>query len=310
MIHIPTVLILGAGASAEYGFPVGRQFKNEICALIKGGIYTEMQELGLYDQTREFLDRLLHSPFESPDRFLEEFPDYREVGKYCFAKVLCRSETDELAFPINRPIQAWYEFLVNCLELKSPDYQNNALSILTFNYDRSLEYFLWKAIEALHLNDNRKMRRLWRTKPKIIHLHGMLGAFDPINGAGRSYMPLEERLGVPDELIAAANGINIIHDVDPETEEFDEAEKVLRQAKRIFFLGFGFDKRNVQRLRVFENELNDVAIAGTGRGFRSEADQDRLQNEIFNGYTKKLAFGFNDIREFLNGAQLTSRPPK
>ena len=31
MIKTPTVLILGAGASINYGFPSGLQLKNEIC---------------------------------------------------------------------------------------------------------------------------------------------------------------------------------------------------------------------------------------------------------------------------------------
>ena len=36
MITTPTVLILGAGASINYGFPSGLQLKAEICRDLKG----------------------------------------------------------------------------------------------------------------------------------------------------------------------------------------------------------------------------------------------------------------------------------
>lgn len=298
-------MILGAGASAEYGFPVGRYFRNDICSLVRGAdFFLDMRELGLEEQAREFLDRFRHSAIGSPDRFLELHPEYLEAGKFCIAQILTAYEMDDRAFSLTGSDQPWYDFLVNCLDLDSPQYRHNALTILTFNYDRSLEYFLWKVFEARYFNDERKKRRLWRTKPKIIHLHGLLGAYDPIDGTGRPYAPAQSAEGVSEELVIAAEGIKIVHEVNPETEEFDEAEEVLREAKRIFFLGFGFDKRNVQRLRVFENKLDEVSIVGTGFGL-SNADHGRIHSEVFNGHTNGRAFMARNIRSFLEDADLT-----
>ena len=307
MITEPTVLILGAGASAEYGFPVGRYFRNHICNLAHSTEFRfDMRDLGLEDHSDDFIDRFRHSEISSPDRFLEVYPEYIDVGKYAIAKVLTDLEDDDNVFPVTGSAPPWYELLIDYLDLDSPRYRHNALSILTFNYDRSLEYFLWKVFESRYRGDTRKIRRLWRTKPNIIHLHGKLGDFDPIDGAGRLYQPPPPHDGMPPELKVAAEGIKIIHEVDAKTEEFDEAETVLRDAKRIFFLGFGFDKRNVQRLRVFENKLDEVSIVGTGLGL-TNADHGRIQSEVFNGHTNGRAFMARNIRSFLESADLTFR---
>jgi hypothetical protein len=53
-------------------------------------------------------------------------------------------------------------------------------------------------------------------------------------------------------------------------EAFDSAENLLRDARRIYFLGFGFHPDNVRRLRVFEGEPEGGAelavVSGTTRG--------------------------------------------
>ena len=305
MITIPTVLILGAGASAECEFPVGRNFRNRICNLQTNKDYhAETRDLGRRDLATDFLDRFRHSEIGSVDRFLEEYDEYLDVGKYAIAHVLTDIERDENVFKASGTTPSWYEILISSLDLDSNNYKHNALTILTFNYDRSLEYFFWKVFEARYRPDTRKVRRLWEQKPRIIHLHGILGAFDPIDNTGRAYFPAVSHDGPSDELRIAAEGIKIIHEVEADTEEFDAAELALRNAQRIIFLGFGFDKRNVQRLRVFEQKLEDVDIFGTGQGLTNE-DHGRIQAEVFDGHTNGRAFTSTDIRDLLLRSQLT-----
>ena len=297
MISTPTVFVLGA--SADFEFPVGRVFRNRICLLQSDTDFgADMHELGLRDLAKDFLDRFRHSEIGSPDRFLELYPEYKPVGKYAIAFVLSQAERDENVFKMSGTTPPWYEVIVDWLDLDSRQYKNNALTVLSFNYDRSLEYYLWKVFEARYRPDTRKVRRLWTQKPRIVHLHGMLGDFDPIENKGRPYFPPTSSEGISDELRMAADGIQIIDEVDAHTPEFDDAEKALREAKRIVFLGFGFDKRNVQRLRIFEEPLDGKSVVGTGRGLKN-ADHGRIHTEVFNGHTNGRAFMANDIRELL-----------
>lgn len=266
-----------------------------------------MRALGLRNHADEFLDRFRHSEIPSPDRFLENYPEYTEVGKFAIAEVLTSVETDANVFPVNKNVAPWYLVLLDDLELDNRNFRNNALTILTFNYDRSLEFYIWKVIEARYKGDTRKIRHRWANKPRIIHLHGQLGAFDPVGGSGRQFRApnLQTREGLSGEAAIAANGIQIIHEVDADTDEFNDAEDALRQAQRIYFLGFGFDKRNVQRLRVFEDKLDGVEIAGTGQGL-SNLDQGRIQADVFSGHTNGRAFTTPIIRNFLEAADLSA----
>jgi hypothetical protein len=121
--------------------------------------------------------------------------------------------------------------------------------------------------------------------------------------------PMPPHDSVPPDLQVAANGIKIIHEVSPRSAEFREARAALRDAKRIIFLGFGFDRRNVQRLSVFERNLRGVAIFGTGIGL-SGARKARIHRDVFHGYTNEQAFDGTSIRRVLEAAHLTFVPTR
>ena len=297
MITVPTVLILGAGASEEYGFPVGRAFKNAICEL-EGNFVVALGKLGLREQAHEFIDCFRHSRIPSPDRFLEGYEEYLEAGKLCIAKVIASLEDDRNVFSNTRHRQPWYEYLVTSLDPDDPEYENNALTIITFNYDRSLEYYMWKSFVGDYFHDEDKKRQLWRNKPEIIHLHGLLGDFNPLNESGRPYSTPESPEGLSDDIVTAANGIQIIHEVNPDTEAFNRAEIALRSAERIVFLGFGFDQLNIQRLRVFDDGLSGKKIEGT-RWAISEKYWGEIVDSHFPCKINARAFDNMAIVEFL-----------
>lgn len=260
MISTPTVLILGAGASADYKFPVGYEFKKSICDLSGDTVFLSQLEKRDVQGTAEFLERFSWSGISSPDRYLEEYPKFETPGKFCIAKVLIGKE-DEVKLDRSK---SWYELLVNKLDLASDSYPNNNLTLISFNYDRSFEHYLWKVINA-RFDQRQQIESLWNQRPKIIHVHGVLGSYDPIDDHGRPYTP--DSTG--EFLDIAANGIQIIHKVNAQNEAFDAAEEALRHAARIYFLGFGFDVRNIDRLRIFRQPLAEgvkVAVTRVGIG--------------------------------------------
>ncbi len=82
----------------------------------------------------------------SIDAFLEFRNDYAEIGRRAIADALIRYERDDLLWPDDRhgTIDNWYAYLFNKLVkgIRFEAFNSLPISFVTFNYDRSLSYFL------------------------------------------------------------------------------------------------------------------------------------------------------------------------
>ena len=147
MINVPTVLILGAGASKPYGYPVGSRLKDLIIANLESNYanfyYTQ-------DQISKFRDKLLNSRLYSIDKFLTGYgEEFSGIGKLAIAQALIGTESRDV-YSCNGE-EDWYGYICNSLHASTPDeFYENKLSIITFNYDRSLEQYLFKALENFY----------------------------------------------------------------------------------------------------------------------------------------------------------------
>jgi len=164
MITEPTVLILGAGASYPYGFPTAKQLKWDICDAFSNEKSLAPQLLdGKSDYSAsEFSDfamALRHSGNESVDAFLEQRQKQNErvvgVGKLAIAYALIPCEDEGKLFQRDFGSRGghWYEYLFGRLNTDFRDFARNQLSIITFNYDRSLEHYLLTALKNTHGKD-------------------------------------------------------------------------------------------------------------------------------------------------------------
>lgn len=186
MITEPTVLILGAGASQPYGFPVVSELKDTILKGLKNEV-----ERNLYlssgfsrEQIDEFQDVLLASPYATIDAILSFRTSLAPIGKFAIIKTLTVSQQHERVFPP----RDWHHYLFSRLALEDPSAQPPQLAVLTFNYDNSLEYFFDYIITKLFEGERRDaIRKKFQSIP-IVHLHGRLGAYAPPNAG------LEQRL--------------------------------------------------------------------------------------------------------------------
>ena len=111
-----------------------------------------------------FYNNFLLSSELSIDAFLEHNPKYFETGRRAIANVLTRKEGREELFegwidkwldPENKE-QHWYQLLFSKLNAPFKDFDKNDLTIITFNYDRSLEYFLWESMNAKYSEQDEK----------------------------------------------------------------------------------------------------------------------------------------------------------
>jgi hypothetical protein len=280
LITTPTVLVLGAGASHPYGFPTGEQLKREICAVFSRTAPAAQVIRPPHSQTAdgrffEFREAFLKSGQPSIDAFLERRPNFLDVGKLAIAYCLIPYEEESKLYQVCNPARGedWYQHLSVKLDTSFEKFGENRLSIITFNYDRSLEHYLLTALQNLHGRYLAESAKALAQIP-IIHVYGQLGPHPYPHG--RKYNPHLE----PDPYHAvseAASGIKLLH--EETSSSLEQARKLLGAAERIAFLGFGYHPLNIYRIAIDTAIASKKWIVGTTRDLLGREVQD-VQDRI------------------------------
>jgi hypothetical protein len=121
------------------------------------------------------------------------------------------------------------------------DFSN--ISIVTFNYDRSLETFLVNALVAGYGKEPAQVVEKVKTM-RIVHVYGSLGPTLPGTSDYLHYDGKSE----PRKVDSAAKYLTVIPEGRVDSDTLVTARKLLKNAHKIAFLGFGFDLTNVARL--------------------------------------------------------------
>jgi len=265
MITKPTVFILGAGASFGFGYPLGKNLVEIILKNIDPDNPDNAIELfkGLgfsEDEIISFRNQLRLSAAPSIDNFLEpRGEDERYLGKLLIAYALIPFEKTEPLFYDS----SWYITLLNKLKSTFVDFEKNKLSFITFNYDRSLEHFLMTAlVNQFNKTEQQVAEKL--NKIPIIHLYGKLGMlpWEAVKSGeySRAYNPKV----LPHLLRRSSKSLKIIYDkIELDNEDFRQAKKILSNARKIYFFGFGYHADNLERLRIKSLNSNTTGIGTT-----------------------------------------------
>ena len=104
---------------------------------------------------------------------------------------------------------------------------------------------MFRVLGSTYGLDDKDCAELLQTIP-ILHLHGQLRPL--IGEGGRQYEAITE----PDPIVAqaCADSIRIIHEDISQDPVFEAARKLLSEASKICFLGFGYDETNLKRLGI------------------------------------------------------------
>ena len=293
-----TVLVLGAGASNSYGFPLGRGLRDLVCTLCMSTHPRKVVvEQGFSDkEVEDFGHALSRSGYTSVDWFVEKYPEYREIAKPAIAAVMIPFEDESQLFSPHAPDDHWYEDLFNRLwsedtnELRGGNRAGEEeLIILTFNYDRSLEhYFITAYNQRCKLESDSSVIETWGEGmgfsigrgPTILHLHGDLGAL--IGDDGQQERPYTTEVS-PETVRTAASGLTLLSEADGDSSAFASARDEIERCDRLVFLGFGFLLASVQRLANFHDDsLEGTEVTGTQRGF-SPSRWASVQEEALGG---------------------------
>jgi len=244
MIQTPTVLVLGAGASVPYGFPSGKKLKKRI--LDSGPKVHE--DVGERDEGRflEFQRTLRHSAQPSVDAFLEHRSELMDLGKALIAHQLIAHENTNALFKT----EDWYQYLWQRMGTSFDEFDRNQLSIITFNYDRSLEHFLFTALVNSYRVSGEDAAEKLKHIP-IIHVYGQLGLLEwqGNDDEGANVRPYGHDRTIQ-AIRIAARGIQILTEGKDESDKFQQARDLVHRAKLVYFLGFGYNTTNMKRLQL------------------------------------------------------------
>lgn len=311
MIQEETVFILGAGASSHLGYPLGSDLLKGIVEYLSpikdfGKISKEehikekerqknrglLIEAGFSEESiNEFYENLRRYGPRNLDEFLENNPKYRGLAKVAIAQVLIPCEDDE----IFAKHQDWYQKLFDKMKETIDKFHENNVTFISFNYDRSLEQYLFHKLKYSEVDKADECAAAVK-KLKFIHVYGKLGDLPFQSSEGRPYKKTYDL----NELLKASKGIMTAHEQPQNIEIF---ENVFKNAKRILFLGFGFDMFNLNKLNLLPWVDGTKSITGTA--FELDPDIKREAEAYFNGKNYRIVLRNMKILDLLHDVNLS-----
>lgn len=279
MFRRRTVLVLGAGASRDFGFPTGRGLVDLVCdCLVRQDTVALLAPLFGAGEVQRFRDELKYSGAPSVDYFIEGRPEFHEIGRRAIACALIPCEQPIRLFGehgASRPY-TWYEYLFHQIVADKGEPQHLHPGVVTFNYDRSLEFYLATCFSKLRNKSFSESLRVVGGMP-VVHVYGDLGSLSS-QDEGR-HRPFEPKLDTNTIDIAAA-GLRLIHDARGPGSAMGagcnvgRARDLIQAAEAIYFIGFGYDRTNLERIRPPQPPTS-AKIAGSVFGLSEAEVQNR-----------------------------------
>jgi hypothetical protein len=193
MISKKTGLVIGAGASKAYGLPVGIELRKEIFNMRANSDYlSSILGISWYRSEKfiQFIDSFYNSGIKSIDKYLKFHPEYEKEGKACITYLIKKHELvaiNELSK--NDWLLELYDKLIDGISSinESNEIKRNHLYIVTFNYDRLIEFFLIRSYLNSFSNDKKVKVEFLKYSFSdfegyfgfsIDHIYGMIGNLD------------------------------------------------------------------------------------------------------------------------------------
>jgi len=195
MIETSTTMVFGAGSNLGYGFLLGDQLKNDVHAELVNGKEPARSDLFpifanecgwnaskfaslCYDIWRAL------PGCGSVDDYLEKFGDDKDkaylVKTAIFKTIILREANSTLIFERNLK-DKFYDLIWSLVSegLKTQDvstiWEQQRIKFITFNYDRSLEYFFYSRIRQTFNPPKVALEKAMADFP-IVHIYGSLGS--------------------------------------------------------------------------------------------------------------------------------------
>lgn len=264
MINQNTVFILGAGSSYPYGFPLGITLRELAYQKAAPMFQNFLNRMGgdflseINDLAQKFSRHFKASGDQSIDWFLKKFPEYSIVGKFLILDIILQAENNSKfleEMDTEKKAQDWYWYLYNEMskypkgETNPGLFLNNKVKFISFNYDRSLEHFLYTSYSNGHNFEKYKTTALELFKKiPILHVYGKVAKLDWEREGEEPFIGYKGYQQSYNTLERLHKNIKLID--EREAKKNMEFGNLIMQAERIFFLGFSYADENLAMLDI------------------------------------------------------------
>jgi hypothetical protein len=227
----------------------------------------------------DLIDRLTTVDPLVIDYFLGQNPHLRDIGRFLIASVLleCEAYFHRTQSNSNRQLNLpkipdnWYRFLIHKLVTGCPDGDsllNNKVTFITFNYDVSLEFQLFKGLSKLALFYPSDAVTQFFADSRFLHIYGKIRKDLLADPPAMDFAVLggitgpQSQPGPPQLWIATKALFDMIYEasktirtIAPHEKTIDStvnaARRVIAEASCIYILGYGFDPHNNRLLELY-----------------------------------------------------------
>lgn len=276
--------VLGAGSSYEASMPTGSELKGKIASSlafrvddfrrmdggdgqIRKALYELAQRPGsahsvdeYYTAARRVYAGMPQAP--SIDNFIDSHranPTIAAVGKLAIASAILKAERastlyfspDNIYNTINfgNVANTWFNafFQLLCLNAQEEDLPSrlSRVRVITFNYDRTLEHFLYHSIQNYYGSEPYKAAEIV-SHLSVLHPYGQVGSL-PWQNKGTS-VPFGSDID-SSALIRVAETLRTFTEGTSETDsQIEQIRTAVFEAETLVFLGFAFHELNLRLL--------------------------------------------------------------
>lgn len=279
------VLVLGAGASKEVSLPIGSELKAEIARLLdirfehgmrqESGDYRITEALRFIASKRQDLlgqiNPFLHMCWRirdampqaiSIDNFIDchaEEPMIATCGKLAIARAILAAEASstltvdkrniynklDFARNSNTWFNAFFQLLTENCRLDALPERLRSIGVITFNYDRCLEHYLFNAIQNYYGVNAEAASELLQNL-EVHHPYGMVGN-PPWMRRGPA-VDFGGELHVSELVLVSQQLRTFTEGTDPAVSDIEKIRATVSNTRRLVFLGFAFHRLNMELL--------------------------------------------------------------
>lgn len=291
MFHKRTVIVVGAGASAEAGLPIGSGLAKKIAGLLRiprdwaavgdehktfaNALRANRAEHNDFDACLELSHQIVNGlgAISSIDRYIDKHRhDTRlaQIAKAAIVHTILEAERGSRIFNGNAPsggdplpglAASWYfpfgDMIVDEIPLQEIDRLFANLTIICFNYDRCIEEFLAHWLARVYAIDLTRCRQI-ATRLTIIRPYGQVAPLNVVAFGDTDLLSASFALG---------QNINTFTEQIGDRDLISRIKDAISEAEIIAFLGFGFHPQNMEILKP-DSVANVRRILATGRGLQ------------------------------------------
>ena len=312
-------IVLGAGASFEVGMPVGSTLKDQIASALNlkfddfGRLSSKTHQTvahaaislahdGVHtkdpNECAKVAKLICNSMPLTPsiDNFIDSHRENKlvaAIGKLAIAYNILRAERSSLlhfssdntynTIDFDKVGNTWY---VKLFQLLTQNTQADQLAtrlqkikVVTFNYDRTLEHFMFHAIRMFYSLSKEKTTEILESLT-IYHPYGRVGRLPwQIRNDGVKYgaeLNIDELKHVSSQLLTFTEGTSLAY------SDVLEIRSTILNANRLLFLGFAYHKLNLDLLYDDKAPLpGNVAKKVWGTSFNfSKSDSEEARADV------------------------------